>query len=429
MVAITVSDPRIEDPDTRHSFTSYLVTTKQGNSVRRRYSDFRWLYQRLHTEVPGAIIPIIPHTRTLMSNKKFNIEFIEERRRDLQEFLHGVAIHSELCRAPSMTPFMLYPLGEDFDNAKKKMEQTTPTNVDVFKMAEDGSALEAGKAATVARQGISSFFAKMRLSAGSQELLTAQVESQVIALHAYITEVSVQVKALAKASDSLLKSTLSSADAHHEIGVPIGFWRTSYMQQNEAQDEDVKSMMAGICKFSDEIASLLRKKYKEEEFLFGHNIQKLANYVSAFELAMSQRKKRQISYTHSHNSMIEKNAALEKAQKNLKPPEVTDKLNNERVELEKKIEEEKNRFDEVTNRLLRDAETHKPKLLQMLQDSFLMFAKAQISYTTRITEAFQRMVPLLEDSGSDGGDKTEDSSPPPPPSAPPPPPPEESDKN
>eukprot|EP00536_Pseudo-nitzschia_multiseries_P001487 jgi/Psemu1/181185/e_gw1.19.193.1 len=96
MVAITVSDPRIEDPDTRHSYTSYLVTTKQGNAVRRRYSDFRWLYQRLQTEVPGAIIPIIPHTRTIMSSKKFNLEFIEERRRDLQEFLLAVSVHSEL---------------------------------------------------------------------------------------------------------------------------------------------------------------------------------------------------------------------------------------------------------------------------------------------------------------------------------------------
>lgn len=352
-----------------------------------------------------------------MSSKKFNLEFIEERRRDLQEFLLAVSVHSELCRAPSMTPFMMMALGEDFDNGKKNMEQSTPTIADVFKSPEDGT-VEAGKAATAARKGLSTFFAKIRLSTGSQELLTAQEESQITGLHAYITDVTAQVKSLAKASDSLVKSTSSTADAYHEIGIPIGLWRTSYMQQNETQEDDVKIMMSTICKFSDEMASLLQKKHKEEEFLFGHHVHQLANYVSAFEIALSQRKKVQISYTHSHNSMLEKSAALEKAQKNLKPPEVTDKLNNERLELEKKIETDKNRFEEVTQRLLRDAETHKPKLLKMLKDSFFMFAKAQISYTTRINEAYERMLPSLDDAGSKA---TEDSSPTPSPSAPPPP--------
>ena len=108
--------------------------------------------------------------------------------------------------------------------------------------------------------------------------------------------------------------------------------------------------------------------------------------------------------------MFEKNAALEKAQKNLKPPEVTDKLNYERVELESRIEIEKERFDQITKRLLKDAEKYKPKLVQMLKECFLMFAKAQISYTTRINEAYKRMVPLLEKVGSDDVEKSEDTS-------------------
>uniref|UniRef100_A0A7S4ARP2 PX domain-containing protein n=1 Tax=Pseudo-nitzschia australis TaxID=44445 RepID=A0A7S4ARP2_9STRA len=408
MVQITVSDPRIEQPETRHTFTSYLVSTKEGNSVRRRYSDFRWLYQRLQTEVPGAIIPIIPHTRTLMSTKKFNLELIEERRRDLQEFLVAVTKHAELCRAPSMTPFMLLDLGKSFDDGKTKVEQSMPTTSEVMKWAEEVTNTEASKA-SVARKGIGRIFAKIRLSAGAQQLLTTEDESQIPGLYAYIAEVSRQAKALVKASDSLLKSTLISADAHHEIGVPIGLWKTTYMQQNGNQDDDVGNMMEGICHFSDEISILLRKKHKEEEFLFAHNVHKLANSVSAFEIALSQRKKAQVDCTHCNNTMLEKNAALEKAQKNLKPPEVTDKLNCERVELESRIEIEKERFDQITKRLLKDADKYKPRLVQMVKECFLMFAKAQISYTTRINEAYQRMLPLLEEVGSDDGEKSEDS--------------------
>mmetsp|Transcript_75410 Transcript_75410/g.153032 ORF Transcript_75410/g.153032 Transcript_75410/m.153032 type:complete len:218 (+) Transcript_75410:74-727(+) len=128
MVTVTVTDPRIELPDTMNSFASYLVSIMGGNAVRRRYSDFRWLYQRLQTEVPGAIIPIIPHTRTVMSGKKFKIEFMEERRRDLQEFFTAITQHKELCRAPSMTPFMMLEMGEDFDDGKWLIEQNLPSN-------------------------------------------------------------------------------------------------------------------------------------------------------------------------------------------------------------------------------------------------------------------------------------------------------------
>ena len=420
MVTITVTDPRIEQADTRSSFTSYLVSTKQGNSVRRRYSDFQWLYQRLQTEVPGAIVPIIPHTRTLMSAKKFDMEFIEERRRDLQDFLIEIAQHSELCRAPSMTPFMLLELGKDFDDGKKIAEQKIPS---VF--ADEASTSEKDGNSSQpqlksAAKGITNFFAKVRLTASSQELLTSQVEGQITALNNYVAEIHGHTKALTKASESLMKSKLTTAEAFKEIGIPIGLWRFAYMQQPENQDDGVKDMMTEIIKFSDEMSSLLQKKHKEEEFLFGHNTQKLSNTVSAFEIALNQRKKIQVEYTHIHNSLIEKNCALEKAQKNLKPPEVMDKLNSERVELESRIELEKKRFEEVTQRVIRDSEKCKPNLTQMLKDSFLMLAKAEVAYTTRINEVSQRVISDLEKVDGNGlGARN------PPPSTPPAPPPDD----
>ena len=422
MVNITVTDPRIEQADSRSSFTSYLVSTKEGNAVRRRYSDFQWLYQRLQTEVPGAIVPIIPHTSTLMSSKKFDIEFVEERRRDLQLFLNDITEHAELCRAPSMTPFMLLALGTDFDDGKKKVEKKIPT---IF--ASDESQSESGNSKpqlVSAKKGISNFFAKVKLSVKSQELMTTQDESQITAMNAYVSEVNGHIKSLAKASDALLKSGLLAADAYHEIGVPIGFWKTSFMQQTENQVDDVNDVMGGIVKFSDDMSTLAHKEHKEKEFLFGHNIHKLEKTVSAFKIALDQRKKIQVDYTHIHNSLIEKNCALEKAQKNLKPPEVTDKLNDERIDLESRIENEKKRFEEVTERVIRDGNKCKPKLTQMLKESFLMLAKTEISYTTRINEVCQQMISGLDNVGCDGteGISEGDGLPSPPPSAPPAPP-------
>ncbi|EED87068.1 predicted protein, partial [Thalassiosira pseudonana CCMP1335] len=78
------------------SSNSYNTATDPISSVRRRYSDFQWLFQRLHAEKPGAIIPIIPHTQAMASAKRFSEELVEERRGHLERFLRRVQIHPEL---------------------------------------------------------------------------------------------------------------------------------------------------------------------------------------------------------------------------------------------------------------------------------------------------------------------------------------------
>ena len=118
-INVQVTEPCNEGTG-RNMYTTYLV--KGPNTlVRRRYSDFQWLYERLRTELPGAIIPIIPHKMTALNNKiKFDPNFIEERRSNLEHFIKEVVQHPELQRAPSMTPFMITAMGEAFDAAKQQ---------------------------------------------------------------------------------------------------------------------------------------------------------------------------------------------------------------------------------------------------------------------------------------------------------------------
>jgi len=114
-----------------------------------------------------------------------------------------------------------------------------------------------------------------------------------------------------------------------------------------------------------------------------------------------------------------------KGSSKLLPPEVTDKLNNERAELESHVESERNKFKEVTQRLLRDAKKNKPKLLELLRSAFLEHTKIQISFTKPIDEACQRLMPVFKDSfesSTSASIENDGSSPPhgaPPPGAPP----------
>lgn len=119
--------------------------------------------------------------------------------------------------------------------------------------------------------------------------------------------------------------------------------------------------------------------------------------VNAFEIALKQRKVVQVEFTRVHNNYILKNAELEKAAKNPRQPEVTKQLQLERVELEKRIDLERKLFEEVTQRLLKDAEKNKPKLLEMLRESFLSFTEIQISYQRQFENAFTNFIPKLNE--------------------------------
>jgi hypothetical protein len=187
-------------------------------------------------------------------------------------------------------------------------------------------------------------------------------------------------------------------------------------------------MMSTLVEFSSDFSTMLRRKHIEEEQKFGFQVHHLVNTITAIQNALKQRRSVQVQYTATNKQIIDKDAALIKANKNLKSPEVTDKIRDERSDLEQRSDLEKKVLEECTQRLLRDAEKYKPVLKVLLKDAFLQYAKIQLAYNERTKRAFQQLIPYLDDSeisGSNvgtiaeplmGGDAV------PPPSAAPPPP-------
>ena len=78
-------------------------TQQTFSAVLRRYSDFLWLYERLHLERAGAIVPPLPEKQPV---GRFNQAFVEDRRRQLERFLRRVAVHPELADAKCVETFL-----------------------------------------------------------------------------------------------------------------------------------------------------------------------------------------------------------------------------------------------------------------------------------------------------------------------------------
>jgi len=82
----------IEYTITTHANVDHLALPDRA--VRRRYSDFAWLHQRLGRLFPGSVIPPLPGKR-LFGN--MSAGFVEDRRLALEAFLDHVARHPKLA--------------------------------------------------------------------------------------------------------------------------------------------------------------------------------------------------------------------------------------------------------------------------------------------------------------------------------------------
>jgi sorting nexin-1/2 len=396
MIQVNVTDPQAENEGRRDQFTTYLVSTEK-TAVRRRYSDFQWLYGRLQTELPGAIVPIIPHEMAIVmfskGSKKFNPHFLEKRRRQLQYFMNLIVNHEELQRAPSMTPFMVDKLGKEFDTGRKKVETDNPTSV---LLPEEDNAITS----TTAKM-VSNMFANLIVRAGKKELKQTPVEERIESIQNHITMVEHQVKTLVRSAEAMTQATGQMATVVADMKEPMAEWKSGYQQSTKVSD-DICDMMAALLEFTNDYSQLMGHKYREEQIEFEDVMIRLGNDVKAFKIALRQRKHWQVAYTARSQQITSKEEQIAKATFNLKPPEVTGRLSFERSELQKLAHAEKAKFEESTSRFLKEVAMSTTRLESQLKEAFCQYAKIQIAYTNRINQAWGQLLPYV------GGGESQD---------------------
>lgn len=123
--SISVGDPH-KVGDLTSSHTEYSVTTKTTSkgyrnpefTVSRRYRDFLWLYNQLHNNNPGVIIPPPPEKQAV---GRFDADFVESRRAALERMLNKSAAHPVLQHDSDLKLFLeSEALNMDIKNKERK---------------------------------------------------------------------------------------------------------------------------------------------------------------------------------------------------------------------------------------------------------------------------------------------------------------------
>ncbi len=108
--SITVGDPHTVGSATS-SHTVYSVITRTTSkaynnptfTVTRRYRDFLWLYERLHDNSPGILVPPPPEKQAV---GRFDANFIESRRMALERMVNKTAAHPVLQHDGDLKTFL-----------------------------------------------------------------------------------------------------------------------------------------------------------------------------------------------------------------------------------------------------------------------------------------------------------------------------------
>ncbi|KAL2198888.1 hypothetical protein P885DRAFT_31436 [Corynascus similis CBS 632.67] len=114
-----VSQPHKENDGTKDSYVSYLITTnttfptfqRPTTTVRRRFTDFVFLYKVLTREYQGCAVPPLPDKQRMeyVRGDRFGPDFTARRAYSLQRFLSRLALHPILRRASILHTFLESP--------------------------------------------------------------------------------------------------------------------------------------------------------------------------------------------------------------------------------------------------------------------------------------------------------------------------------
>lgn len=112
----TVSSPQKEGEGTQNAYVSFLVTAETDfksfqsshTSVRRRFTDFVFLYRTLAKEYPQCAVPPLPdkHNMMYVRGDRFGPDFTARRGYSLGRFLNRLTLHPVLRRATILVLFL-----------------------------------------------------------------------------------------------------------------------------------------------------------------------------------------------------------------------------------------------------------------------------------------------------------------------------------
>jgi sorting nexin-1/2 len=274
---ISVGDPH-KVGDLTSSHIVYQVRTKTTSkayrqpefAVSRRYRDFLWLYNTLHNNNPGVVIPPPPEKQAV---GRFDTNFVESRRQALERMLNKTAAHQILHHDADLKIFLE---SDSFSLDVKNKENREP---------------DLGQ-----NKGM---FASIGINVGSSSGKFVEHDDWFHDRRIYLDALENQLKALLKAIDMVVAQRKTLSDAAGDFGTSLG--SLAAVELSPA----LSGPLAGLAEVQFRIRELYDRQAQQDVLTLGITIDEYIRLIGSVKQAFTQRQKAYHSW-HGAESDLQK---------------------------------------------------------------------------------------------------------------------------
>jgi sorting nexin-1/2 len=357
------------------------------SAVLRRYSDFYWLYERLHTERSGAIVPPIPDKQPV---GRFSPAFVEDRRQQLERFLRRVAVHPELADAPSLDTFL---------RADDVSFQVAKNAKGTFVVDNTLSQPLMMNVPSPKKDGIKRWFAEAKTSM-TGDLIKSPDDDLFEEIARYIHGLDTQMRAVSHQASGLVRKGKEIANGMFEFGLAFNL-----LGQSEA--DALGDALRKMGETADHLSVLSAEQAEKEMQQFEEPLQDYIKLIHAVKLALQRRHEKRLTCSTAVADVESKQMQLTKLRMQLGSEAKayqTEMALRRSQDAEAMAREE---FAVVSQRVLREVDRFRREKAEDMRRTVLDYINLQVEYNKRMEQVWATLIPQLESVQLDGNNHSQ----------------------
>ncbi|KAK0392060.1 hypothetical protein NLU13_1558 [Sarocladium strictum] len=365
---IYVGDP-VKIGDLTSSHIVYSVRTKTTSKaykqpefeVKRRYRDFLWLYNTLHANNPGYVIPPPPEKQTM---GRFDSNFVESRRAALEKMLNKTASHPTLQHDADLKLFL----------------ESEAFNVDI-KHKERRDPLPTESKGVLGSLGI---------NVGSSNKFVEQ-DDWFHDRKVYLDALEVQLKGLLKAMDSMVGQRKMMAEAAGDFSASLHALSTVELSPTLSGPLDALSDLQLT------IRDVYDRQAQQDVLTFGIIIEEYIRLIGSVKQAFTQRQKGFYAWQTADNELQKKKTTQDKLLRQGKSQQ--DRLNQMNAEVgeaERKVHQARLLFEDMGRSMRAELDRFEREKVEDFKSGVETFLEGAVEAQKELIEKWETFLMQLD---------------------------------
>ncbi|KAI0896337.1 Vps5-domain-containing protein [Annulohypoxylon nitens] len=365
---ITVGDPhKVGDLTSSHIVYSVRTkTTSKGYKqpefeVKRRYRDFLWLYNTMHGNNPGVVVPPPPEKQAL---NRFESNFVESRRAALEKMLNKIAAHPTLQHDPDLKLFLE---SESFNVDVKHKERREPIPGE--------------------SKGVLGTFG-INVGGGSKFV---EQDDWFHDRRVYLDALENQLKALMKSMDIMVNQRKAMAEAAGEFSASLHALSTVELSPTLSGPLDALSDLQLT------IRDVYDRQAQQDVLTFGITIDEYIRLIGSVKQAFSQRQKAFHSWHSAESELQKRKASQDKLLRQGRSQQ--DRLNQvgaEVADAERKVHQARLLFDDMGRLMRSELDRFEREKVEDFKSSVETFLESAVEAQKELIEKWETFLMQLD---------------------------------